>query len=166
MGEKKIVVDNIFFNYVGVFDIQKVYAALDDWAMHNDYAREVKKKGEYLKSNYKRYEYLVELQKKMTHVAMQVIRVRFLFDKVIEVEKKRGNASIVLQRGECLVSVDGILETDMEGKWHQQAEFSFIRGVFDKFVYNFHFNRHEKEIVHDAKRVLAELRAHFAMYAV
>ncbi len=166
MGEKKFVVDNIFFNYSGVFDVRKVYKVIDEWATRNEYAREVKKKGEHIKTNFKQIEYIVELQKKMTHVAIQVIRIRLLFDKVIDVEKKRGNAVMVLQRGECLVAVDGILETDMEGKWHQQPEFSFIRGVFDKFIYNFHFGRHEKEIIADSKEVLRELRSHFVMYAI
>ena len=166
IGEKKIVVDNIFFTYTGVFDVQRLYEVVDDWAARNDYAREIKKKGVHIKMNYKQIECIVELQKKVTHVAIQVIRIRFLFDKVVEVEKRRGAASIVLQRGDCLVAVDGLLETDMEGKWHQQPEFSFIRGLFDKFVYNFHWNRHEKEVVHDAKDVLRNMRAHLAMYTL
>ena len=112
MVEKKIVVDNMNFGYEGVFSVVDFYKAVEDWIQEKSLEKELKKKLQHTLKHGRRIEWLIEIWENPGDYAKTVVRLRALFNNVQDVKINEKN----MNNGEALIVIDGILETDLEGK--------------------------------------------------
>lgn len=164
MVEKKIVIDGIKLNYDGAFDIVEFYKKVEDWIAAKGKEKEIKKKLEHVEPSGKKIEWFIEIWEDVTEYARTIVRMRALFDNVREVkikkEKKRGR----LNKGNVLIILDGIFETDIAGKWQQKPIFYFLRAVVDKFIYKFYMNKIEDKLAKDVYELHDSLSDFFNSY--
>lgn len=164
MTEKKIVVDQLRLSYNGIFDINEFYREVEDWIAKNGMEKEIKKKLEHVLPEGKRLEWLIECWKRVADDAKTIVRMRALFNDVKEVEIVKNKSKRRLNHGNALIIFDGILETDVEGSWQQKPMFSFMRTLFDKYIWKFHTNRFEDGLIKETYDMHKTLQDFFNRY--
>lgn len=166
MTEKKFVIDGMKLSYNGPFDIIEFYRKVEDWIETKGKEKELKKKVEHVEPSGKKIEWLIEIWEDVSEYARTLVRVRALFNDVKEVKIKRGKTKKGLNKGNALIILDGILETDIAGKWQQKPVFYFLRALVDKFVYKFYMNKMEDKLAKDVYELHDTLKDFFDSYKI
>jgi len=164
MTEKKFVVDGMKLSYNGPFDIIDFYRQVEDWISAKGLEKEIKKKVEHVEASGKKIEWFLEIWEDVGEYARRIVRLRALFNNVQEVKVQKGKRKKKLNKGEALIIIDGILETDIQGKWQQKPVYYFLRALTDKFIYKFHMNKIEDRLAKDAYDLHHTLEDFFNSY--
>ena len=149
MVEKKIVIDNITVGYSGLFRVTDFYKAIEAWIEKNNMEKETKKKLHHVLKDGKKIEWLIEIWETPSDYAKRVVRLRALFNNVKDVSVNGKD----MNNGDALIMIDGILETDIEGKWHQKPTHFFLRALYDKYFNKFYTNRFEGKLAADCYHI-------------
>jgi len=166
MVEKKFVIDGMELAYDGSFDILEFFKTVDRWINDKGKEKEVKKKLENVESSGKKLEQILEIWEDVTDFARSVVRMRALFTDVKETKVKAKKRVKKLNKGKVLIIIDGILETDLEGRWQQRPLFYFMRALADKFIYKFYMNKIEDKLAADCYDLHNTLTDFFDPYKV
>lgn len=164
MVEKKFVVDGLKLAYNGPFDIIEFYKKVEDWIQKKGKEKEIKKKVEHVEPKGKNLEWSIEIWEDIEEYTRPIVRLRALFTDVKEVNIQRGKRKKKLNKGKALIIIDGILETDIENKWQQNALFQFFRTLTDKFIYKFHLHNIEENLAKDTYELHDVLKEFFDSY--
>ena len=164
MVEKKFVVDGMKLSYNGPFDIIEFYKKVDEWISSKGKEKEIKKKTEHVEPKGKNIEWFIEIWEDVAEYARPIVRMRALFKDVREIEVAKGSSRIRVNQASVLIIFDGILETDIEGKWHQKPLFYFTRALFDKYIWKFHTNRFEAALIKETYDMHKTLQDFFNRY--
>ncbi|MBW2974457.1 hypothetical protein KY366_01950 [Candidatus Woesearchaeota archaeon] len=166
MVEKKFVVDGLKLSYSGPFDVVEFYKKVEEWIAEKGKEKDVKKKVEHVEAKGKNIEWFVEIWEDLAEYARPIVRLRALFSDVKEVKVKRGKSKKRLNKGNALIILDGILETDMGGKWQQKALFHFMRALVDKYIYRYHFNKYDDQLAKEVYELHDVLKDFFDGYKI
>jgi hypothetical protein len=166
MVEKKFVVDGIKLTYNGPFDIVDFYKSIDDWIEKKGKEREIKKKVEHVEKEGKKIEWFIEIWEDVAEYARITIRLRALFNNVTEVSIKKGKKKKTLNKGNALMVLDGIFETDLVGKWQNKPMPYFFRALANKFVWRFKMNKFEDKLAKDTYELKSAINDFFKSYKI
>ncbi len=166
MVEKKFVIDGMKLSYNGPFDIIEFYKKVEDWIQAKGKEKDIKKKVEHVEPSGKKIEWFLEIWENVREWARPIVRMQALFADVKEVKIKRGKRQKKLNRGNALITIDGILETDISGKWQQKPIFYFLRALVNKFVYHFYMIKIEDKLAKDCYDLHDSLSDFFNSYKV
>lgn len=147
MVEHKLIVDGLRLKYEGLFEVVEFFKEVEDWMREKGMEKEIKKKEEHVKASGKKIQWFIEIWKKPTDYAKQVVRVNALMDNVKEISIVKGGHRKKLNQGDILVIFDAFLETDLEGRWQQKPVYWFLRALYDKFIWKIWTNKFEDELV-------------------
>ena len=164
MVEKKFVVDGVKIKYSGNFDVIEFYKKVEEWISSKGKEKEIKKKTEHVKPEGKRIEWFIEIWEDVTEYARSIVRIDAIFTDIKEVKDKKTKRK--LNKGKAVITFDGILETDIQGKWQQKPWFFFLRALVDKFIYKFHMNKIEDKLAADTYELHDKLDDFFNSYKV
>ena len=153
-------------SYEGPFDIIEFYKKVEDWISAKGKEKEIKKKVEHVEPKGKNIEWFLEIWEDVTDYARTIVRMRALFKNVKEAAIKKDNKRKKLNKGNVLITFDGILETDIEGRWQQKPLFYFARALVDKFIYKFYMNKIEDKLAADVNDLDETLNGFFNSYKV
>ena len=153
-------------SYNGPFDIVEFYKKVEDWISAKGKEKEIKKKVEHVEAKGKKIEWFIEIWEDITEYARTVVRMRVLFTDVKEIKVKNDKRKKKLNSGNVLIIFDGILETDISGKWQQKPIFYFLRAVVDKFIYKFYMNKFEDKLAKDVYELNDTLKEFFDSYKI
>lgn len=160
----KLVVDSLRLKYEGVFDVAEFYREVEEWMKEKGMEKELKKKEESVKAAGKRLHWFVELWRKPTDYAKEVVRINALMDNVKEVTIVKGGARKKLNQGEVLIIFDAFLESDVAARWQQKPVFWFMRAIYDKFIWKMWTNKFEDELVGLTYNLHKRLHSFFNLY--
>lgn len=166
MVEKKIVIDGLQLSYEGPFDIIEFYKKVEDWISAKGKEKEIKKKLEHVEPSGKKIEWFIEIWEDIAEYARIIVRMRALFNDVKEVAIKKGKTKKRLNKGNALIIFDGILETDISGKWQQKPIFYFLRALVDRFIWRFHMIKFEDKLAKDVYDLNDTLTDFFNSYKI
>lgn len=166
MVEKKFVIDGMKLGYNGPFDIIEFYKKVEEWISKKGKEKEIKKKVEHVGPSGKKVEWFIEIWEDAAEYARPIVRMRALFTDLVEVKAGKGKAGRKLNRGEALIILDGILETDIGGKWQQKPVFYFLRALVDKFIWKHHMNKIEDKLAADVYELHDTLEDFFNSYKI
>lgn len=164
MVEKKIVIDGMKLGYEGPFDIIEFYRKVEEWISAKGKEKEIKKKAEHVEPSGKKIEWFLEVWEDVAEYARIIVRMRALFSDVKETSIKKGRAKKSRNTGSALIILDGILETDIGGKWQQKPVFYFLKGIVDKFIWKHHLNKFENKLSADVYDLHDNLSDFFNSY--
>lgn len=159
MAERLIVVDKERLDYDGVFDAKEVLRVMQQWATDKGYWLIEKKHGEATKPEGKYIDMDFEPFKKFTDYAKSIIKIRAQFNDVKDVVIERDGRKHKMQEGKIVIVLDGILETDYEGRWESKPIFYFLRTVFEKYVYTPFISGFERGVKEDVLSLKHNLKA-------
>jgi len=166
MVEKKFVVDGMKLSYSGPFDIIEFFKRVEGWIKAKGKEKEIKKKLEHVEPKGKKIEWLLEIWEDTGEYARTLVRLRALFSEVKEIKIKKGQRKKSLNSGKALIIIDGILETDLQGKWQQKPTFFFMRALVDKFIWKMHTNKYDDKLEKDVNSLYDSLYDFFSKYKV
>jgi len=146
----KFVIDGMKCGYSGPFSVSDFFQKVETWMHEKGKETELKSKREEVTEDSKNIEWTVEFWQDASEWSRIVIRIRALFKDVRDVKVKVGKAKKVMQKGNAIILIDGILETDVDDKWANKPTMQFMRTILDKFVYRFHMNKLEDRISKEA----------------
>jgi len=166
MVEKKFIVDGMKLSYEGPFDIIEFYKTVENWISKKGKEKEIKKKVEHVEAKGKKIEWFLEIWEDVNEWARPLVRMRALFTDVKEVKVKKNGRTRKLNKGNALIILDGILETDIAGKWQQKPIYYFARALVDFFIYKFYINKIEDKLAADVNDLHNTLTEFFSSYKV
>ncbi len=164
MVEKKFVVEGMKLEHRGTFDIIEFYKVVEDWIRKKGKEKEIKKKLEHVGKGGKGIEWFVEIWEQVADWAKTIVRLDALFKNVREVKVKAGKSYKIMHRGEVLIILDGILETDIAARWQQKPIYYFLRTLVDKFIYKLWTHRYDDKIASDVEELHKVLTDFFRSY--
>jgi len=74
-----------------------------------------------------------------------------------DLHKKIDGISVTLNKGKVNISIDCFVLYDMRGKWEARAEYTFIRTIFDKFLFKSKSKDYEGMVKADAIELRNEI---------
>ena len=166
MVEKKFVIDGMKLSYQGPFDIIDFFKGVEDWISSKGKEKEIKKKMEHVSQKGKKIEWFLEIWEDLNEYTRIIVRLDALFTDVREVKVKKGQKRKTLNTGNVLIILDGIIETEMEGKWQQKPIFYFLRSIADRFIYPFYLHKFEDKLAADVNDLNNTLNDFFDSYKV
>lgn len=164
MTEKKICVTELRLSYNGPIDIVEFFRKVEDWIAKKGMHKEIKKKSEEVKARSKRVEWFIEIWEMPSDYAKPVVRLQALFKDIKDARVKIHGKERNMQTADALIVLDGILETDLEARWHQKPTFYFLRAVYDKYISKFYTNRFEGKLTADTYELYHYLLDYFNSY--
>ena len=135
MSERTVVVDKLRLTYEGLFSVSELYKFIDEYFEDKGYDKREKRNIENVRPEGKYIEIEIEPWKKVTDYAINIIRIRMIFQNIKEVEVEKDGQKMTLNQGKAHFVFDGYMETDYFHRWEGKSVFFVIRTIFDKYVY-------------------------------
>jgi hypothetical protein len=167
MVEKKHIVVGLRLSYNGPLSIEEFYAEVEKWMEENGMQKDLKRKSEDVRSKSKKVEWIIEAWKEATHLVKQEVRLRALFNEVKEIKLKRKGRTIKINQADVLIVIDGFVETKLAHQWTMNPLYTFIRTIFDKYIWNIGMTeteRHEGPVNDYCYDLHKRLKAFFNLY--
>ncbi len=160
MGERNIVVDKERMDFQGLFDAKGLLHVMDQWVRDKGYFILIEKRhGETTKPEGKYIDMEFEPFKKFTDYAKSIVKIRAQFNEVKDVVVERDGKKVKLQDGKVTIILDGILETDYEGRWEGKPIFYVLRTAFEKYVYTPFVSGFERGVKEDVMALKNNMKA-------
>jgi hypothetical protein len=160
MVERKTVFDDRRIKYDGIFDAKGLFDVIRSWASDKGYWIVEKMHAESLKPEGKFIEFALNpVFKKFTDYARGVFKIQIQLSNVKDVIVEQDGKKVKLQDGSVSIKIDGILDTDYEGKWETKPFLYFLRTVFEKYVFTSALGKFESQIRDDAGVLESHLKS-------
>ena len=164
MVERSVVLENIELKYTGIFDVKEFYKLMDDWFQEKGYDKEVIKHLEEVTDKGKQITMLIAPYRKVSDYLRYVMKIWvYLFD-VTEIEVKKDNTKVKLNKGRIMLSFDAFLDTDYENRWEQKPLYVFLRSLFDKFIHRQEIEKYEVQLAEEVDTLMTEVKSFLNLY--
>jgi hypothetical protein len=164
MAEKKIVYQDKFIAFEGLFNLKDLFRTIARWFNERGYDMFENKNYEEVYESDKKVIFELIPYKKVSDYYKLEIRIFAVFESLREVEVELNGVKQRLLKGRANFTFDAILVTDYEGRWETRPSYYFYRALIDKFIYKSYTERYEAELVRDAKEVQEEIKAYLNMF--
>lgn len=134
MAEKHTLFAEEKVNYEGVLEFNDLITFTDNYFLKLNYDKRVTNKHQNVsdtKKNLKIYNYY---WKKVSNYIKFVVKIDLIGD-FLNVEEKRNNTPIILQKGKFSVHITATVLTDYKKSWEQKPEYFFLRTLFNNWFF-------------------------------
>lgn len=87
------------------------------------------------------------------------VQVWLNISNMVDIKKKVDGINLNLNKGKVKITIDCFVQTDVRGKWEARAEYTFIRTIFDKFLFRSKGKDYEGMVKADAVDLKNELKS-------
>jgi len=164
MPEKKIVYQDKFISFEGLFSLKDLFKIIVRWFNEHGYDMFENKNYEEVYEDGKKVIFELIPYKKVSDYYKLEIRIFAVFESLKEVEVELNGIKQRLLKGRANFTFDAILVTDYEGRWESRPTYYFYRTLIDKFIYKSYTDKYENELIKDAKEVQEEIKAYLNMF--
>ncbi|HJX06216.1 MAG TPA: hypothetical protein VJ461_05890 [Candidatus Nanoarchaeia archaeon] len=164
MAEKKIVYQDKFVSFEGLFNLKDLFRTIVKWFNEHGYDMWENKNYEEVYEDGKKIIFELIPYKKVSDYYKLEMRVFVVFENLKEVEVELQGVKQKLLKGSANFTFDAILVTDYEGRWESRPAYFFYRAIVDKFIYRSYTDRYEAELVKDAQEVQEEIKSYLNMF--
>ncbi len=163
MGERKIVVDDSKIEYQGLFNSKELYRVIENWIKDHGYDKREASNTEYTKHEGKFIELKLAPWRTITDYAKIIMKVKIVMNDLKDVEVKSDGHRLRMNQGKLVISFQGIVETDWEGRWISKPTLFFLRTLYDKYIYRMYSSRYDGEISCDVNELASEIKRYLNM---
>jgi hypothetical protein len=164
VAEKKIVYQDRFVQFEGLFDLKGLFRTIVKWFDERGYDMVENKNYEEVYEDGKKILFELMPYKKVSDYYRLDLRIFVVFENLKEVEIEIKGVKQRLLKGRANFTFDAILVTDYENRWEGRSSYYFYRALIDKFIYKSYTDRYEAELVRDAKEIQEEIKAYLNMF--
>jgi len=164
MAEREVIVDKVRLSYEGLFSVTELYKLIDSFFRDRGYDKRERRNIENVRADGKYIELELEPWKKITDYAANIIKLRLIISNVTDVEVKKDNVTVKLNKGKIQMVFDAYLETDYEGRWEGKPLFYFLRTVFNKFVFHSYTEGYAANVLSDFNELYSKIKGYLNPY--
>ncbi|HIH38606.1 hypothetical protein J4460_01385 [Candidatus Woesearchaeota archaeon] len=164
MAERTLVVDHMRLMYEGLFDVEELYAMIQEWFREKGYDKREDKNYETVTPTGKYVELVLEPWKKITDYAKFVVKIRMVMEDVKKVDIEREGLKVTVNQGKVSMIFDAWFETDYENRWESKPEFFFIRTMFDRFIFVPYTERFKARLLEDVNQLYGNIKGFLNLY--
>ena len=164
MAEKKIVYQDKFIAFEGLFNLKDLFRTIVKWFNERGYDMWENKNYEEVYEDGKKIIFELIPYKKVSDYYKLEIRVFAVFENLKEVHVELNGVKQRLLKGRGDFTFDATLITDYENRWEGRAVYYFYRTLIDKFIYKSYTDKYEVELKKEAQEVQEEIKAYLNMF--
>ncbi len=164
MVERKLLLDELEFEYEGLFDAKELFALMDDYFNLKGYDKFEVMNAEQILKEGKELRMKIDFKKWHTEYVRKDIVIEIVMQNMKEIEAKIDTSKVKLNQGNLRMLFTGTLETDYEGRWEYNPVYFFLRTLFDKYVYRAHTKDFENEIKSDVNEIMEKVGSFINLY--
>ncbi|NTV23120.1 MAG: hypothetical protein HGA85_01950 [Nanoarchaeota archaeon] len=143
-------------NYQGLFNYNDLMSMIDSWLRRNGYTKKVESHNEVVKDSGRNINLRLRPFKKAKSNKLE-IQLWVNITDMTDAEKKMDNLTLRMQKGKVNIVMDCFVLYDMRGKWEARAEYTFIRTIFDKYLFKSKSKDYEGQVKADAIELKNEI---------
>ncbi len=146
--ENYLIVDQLKFNYSGLFSMPDLYRLIDSWFYEKGWDKWELRNYEIHTPTGKQIELELKPWIRYKHYYRHIIHIKFLAKNVKDVEIEKDGKKTKIQHGDIQIIFNAYLQTDYEGAWFSKWLF-FVNILFDKYIFKHYFDRHKGWLIQD-----------------
>ena len=164
MAEKTTIVEKEAIRYDGLFSVKDLYKLIDDWVNEKGYMPVESFIEETVEKEGKVITVKLEPFKKLTDYAKAVIKIDIMISDCKEVEVKKEGKTQKLNKGNVLIEIKSLLETDYEHRWEMKPWLYVLRTIFEKYIYTPFLSGFKGAIREDTDHLKDQIKAFLNLY--
>ena len=153
------VVAGMQVNYEGIFNFSELLIMIESFFRKREYTKKVESHSEKVTEKGRTIALRLRPFKKVKTNKLEV-QVWLNVSEMTDIKKTIDGIPLPLNKGKVNIVIDAFVLYDMRGKWEARAEYTFIRTIFDKFL----FKSKSKDYEGMAKADAVELRNEVASF--
>lgn len=164
MAEKRVIVDGLTVEYEGLFRLNELYLAMEQWLKEKGYDRdETKNYEQVLKTG---RDIMIELMpwKTITDYSKIQMWIKISVKEMKDVVVQKDGLDVPMNQGKVTVVFDGYLITDIAGRWEGKPIFYFLRMVFDRWIYRTNTDKWAGAVGEEVDQLYKVVKGHLNMY--
>jgi len=166
MAEKDVILTGITVSYTGLFNYADLYRLIDAWLIERGYDCKEGKHTETVTPDGKSIEVSLEPTKGLADYARCILKVKIAASKLKDVTITLDGTKQKINSGTVTVTIDGLLETDYEGRWEGRPMFVFFKILYDKYIFKTFTGGFEKLIKHDVESLRDQIKGYLNLERV
>jgi hypothetical protein len=143
-------------NYEGIFSLSDLLTMIDSYLRRKGYAKKVESHNEKFTEKGKSLNLRLRPFKKVKSNKLE-IQLWININELTDIQKKIDGININMNKGKVNIVIDCFVLFDMRGKWEARAEYTFIRTLFDKFLFKSKSKDYEGMVKTDAVELKNEI---------
>ncbi len=164
MGHVKIIVDHEQIEYEGPVATSDLIKHIQYFVMERGFDIKTEKDFEHHTPQGILLEYQIQPWKIIADYARHMIRIRILGTNLTKMDIVKDGKKTKIETGKLIITLDGYIQTDLEGKWSGTPLFLFIRALYDKFIYRIYTERFEHRLTHDINQLSFSIKQFLNLY--
>ena len=149
MSHLKLVIDHDKLDYSGPFNANNLFRMIANFLFERGFDLRQDKDFEIHTTKGKSLEWQISPWKRITDYIRYIVKVRILVHDLVKTDVMDNGKKIKVDSGRVIIIIDGFVEYDYESKWDDYPVFTFLRTVYDRFVFKIYTERFEQVLVHD-----------------
>ncbi|PIN80582.1 hypothetical protein COV16_00665 [Candidatus Woesearchaeota archaeon CG10_big_fil_rev_8_21_14_0_10_34_8] len=162
MGEKdKIFTEKV--KYAGLFDFKELYRFCYIWLTDNNYFVTEKVYSEKIQPNGKEVDIEWASFKGVSDYFKFIITVKWRVLGLTSVEVEKDGKKTKMDKAYLELAINGVIEKDYENKWSENAFYSFLRGIYEKYIVKGRVEGYEDKLAEECEEMIAQIKAFLAL---
>ena len=146
-------------NYQGIFNFAELLVMIDSFLKQKGYSKHIMSHNEKVTESGRTINLRMRPFLKIKANKLE-IQIWLNVSDMTDIKKKIDGIDIILNKGKVNIVLDAFVLSDMRGKWEARAEYTFIRTIFDKFL----FRSKSKDYEGMVKKDTVELKNEIASF--
>ena len=135
--QKNLVVNNKELKYIGIFNVEELFNVINEALEEKGYTKKEKKSEELVSEQGKKIFLELRPYKNLTNYLRTVIKMKVFLDKVVDHQEEIEGKKVKFQKGEITIVFDAWVITDYEERWGMKPFVFFLKGIINKFLYQY-----------------------------
>mgnify|MGYP001608769909 CR=1 FL=1 len=164
MGERKLIIDHLKFNYEGLFNVNEVYSVISTWFFEKGWDWYEKINQEQVTPEGRQIRIVLEPWKSVSNFYKLIIHIKLHFVDVKEVEVEHQGETLRLSQGAIRMTVDGYVMSDRSGAWTSTPFYWFLTILGQKYFFRDHFAKMEAWIRSDVDDLYNKIKNYLNVF--
>jgi len=149
--------------HTGIWDFKETYRYLYDWLIDNDYLVTERSYNEKITPTGKEIEIAWEAKRKISDYFRFVLKLHWRILGMTDVEVKKGDAKVKMNKGYIEIKFTAVLEKDYEHRWENSSILKFLRGVYDRYIIRGRIEDYETKLFSEVDELIAQTKSWLAL---
>ena len=164
MTERTLVVDQLKFNYQGLFSASELYKLIDGWFYEKGWDKNEFMNEELVTPAGRTMRIVLEPWKTITDYFKLIIQVKINIHDLKDVEIEKDNKKIKINQGEIHIIFNGYVLSDRQGMWSSKPIWWFLNIIFNKYFFKDNFGRAERWVLSDVDDLYQKVKSFLNVY--